>query len=467
MDTEANVTDMEKKMTEMKPILDTKNKECGEQKAILEVETSKANQQKEIVAKDEAVVNAKAAEANAIQADCQRDLSEVLPELEAARKQLDIIDASKIAEIKAMSKSPPELVKNVMEVLMKLFEKEPEKKYNVQLGKNEINYWNVAKSLVVSSAFWAELKSFQAENLKEHVVKEVKKSIQDPVMKDKDIRAASLVAAVLWTWIKAMVKFFETNKAIQPKRDALAKAQSEADALNKELAIKRAALAEVQRKVDDLSSQLKEKTDEKDELQRRFDDCCIKLERARKLMVSLKEEKERWLIRSKELEVEYANVTGDVLIAGGMIAYTGAFTMAFREEIVKDWRNKCKENHIPCSEKFVLSIVLGDPVKLQLWKTQNLPSDTFSQDNAIIVTKSRRWPLCIDPQSQANRWIKSMERENKVAVIKFNDPNYMRVLENSVEYGVPLILEHDQLDMEPAINPVLMKQFVKKVLLFQ
>eukprot|EP00826_Nyctotherus_ovalis_P040893 TRINITY_DN4065_c0_g1_i1.p1 TRINITY_DN4065_c0_g1~~TRINITY_DN4065_c0_g1_i1.p1 ORF type:complete len:1111 (+),score=398.51 TRINITY_DN4065_c0_g1_i1:32-3364(+) len=145
-----------------------------------------------------------------------------------------------------------------------------------------------------------------------------------------------------------------------------------------------------------------------------------------------------------------------------MIAYAGAFTTVFRDELAKDWWGKCVEYKIPCSEKFSLNGIMGDPVKLQMWKTQNLPSDSFSLDNAIIVTKSRRWPLCIDPQTQANRWIKSMERENNVDVIKFNDPNYMRRLENALEFGVPLILEHDQTEIEPAINPVLLKQFIKK-----
>ena len=39
-----------------------------------------------------------------------------------------------------------------------------------------------------------------------------------------------------------------------------------------------------------------------------------------------------------------------------------------------------------------------------------LPSDSVSLDNAILAQKSSRWPLMIDPQTQANKWLKKMLR---------------------------------------------------------
>jgi dynein heavy chain len=52
--------------------------------------------------------------------------------------------------------------------------------------------------------------------------------------------------------------------------------------------------------------------------------------------------------------------------------------------------------------------VLGDPIKIRNWNMKGLPLDGFSIENAIILFNSRRWPLMIDPQSQANKWLKKL-----------------------------------------------------------
>jgi hypothetical protein len=51
---------------------------------------------------------------------------------------------------------------------------------------------------------------------------------------------------------------------------------------------------------------------------------------------------------------------------------------------------------------------LGDPVEIRDWYMAGLPSDTISTESGIIVLKSSRWPLIIDPQMQANNWLKKM-----------------------------------------------------------
>ena len=50
----------------------------------------------------------------------------------------------------------------------------------------------------------------------------------------------------------------------------------------------------------------------------------------------------RWSQAAKTLQETYDNLTGDVLISSGVIAYLGAFTSAFRADCIKDWIKKCK-----------------------------------------------------------------------------------------------------------------------------
>ena len=69
-----------------------------------------------------------------------------------------------------------------------------------------------------------------------------------------------------------------------------------------------------------------------------------------------------------------------------------------------------RELHIPCTPDFSFASFLAKPTAVRDWNIQGLPSDAFSTENGVIVTKSNRWPLMVDPQGQAIKWIKNMEK---------------------------------------------------------
>lgn len=130
---------------------------------------------------------------------------------------------------------------------------------------------------------------------------------------------------------------------------------------------------------------------------------------------------------------------------------------------------------------------LGDPVKIRDWNIAGLPTDSFSIENGIIIrysigrapeliiranwgneflvkysprlsrktvlilytfwssnlclliySNANRWPLMIDPQGQANKWVKNMEKKNNLHVIKMTDADYVRTLENCIQFGTPV-----------------------------
>jgi dynein heavy chain len=91
-----------------------------------------------------------------------------------------------------------------------------------------------------------------------------------------------------------------------------------------------------------------------------------------------------------------------------MICYAGPFITQFREAMESLWRDKMVEQYISITPKISMKIVLGNDVTIRQWAVAGLPSDNLSIENGIILFGSRRWPLMIDPQTQANKFIKKM-----------------------------------------------------------
>ncbi|KAL3276277.1 hypothetical protein HHI36_024027 [Cryptolaemus montrouzieri] len=168
-------------------------------------------------------------------------------------------------------------------------------------------------------------------------------------------------------------------------------------------------------------------------------------------------------IASEEKENSWhEELEGDILIAAGVVAYLGPFTLQFRSEQVVEWVINLTGYGIVVTKDFQLTAVLGEPVLIRQWNISGLPSDNFSIDNGIIIKNARRYALMIDPQGQANKWIKNMEKANNLAIIRLNQPDYVRILENAIQFGQPVLLENIGEDLDPILEPVLSQQIFKQ-----
>ena len=67
----------------------------------------------------------------------------------------------------------------------------------------------------------------------------------------------------------------------------------------------------------------------------------------------------------------------------------------------------------------------------------------------------------IDPQGQANRWIKNMEKDSGLDVVKLSDKDFLRTLENGVRFGRAVLLENIGESLDAALEPLLLKQTFK------
>ena len=107
--------------------------------------------------------------------------------------------------------------------------------------------------------------------------------------------------------------------------------------------------------------------------------------------------------------------------------------------------------------------VLGEPVKIQQWVVASLPNDALSIENGIIIDRSRRWPLMIDPQRQANKYIKNLGRDNEsgIEVCKMSEKTMLKKVELGIQFGQWVLLENIGITLDPALEPVLQQQKVR------
>ncbi|KAK3916387.1 Dynein heavy chain 1, axonemal, partial [Frankliniella fusca] len=139
----------------------------------------------------------------------------------------------------------------------------------------------------------------------------------------------------------------------------------------------------------------------------------------------------------------------------GAVAYLTPFTDRYRRQLLRRWVSALPGAAVPHNPGRGPVDTLGDPVLIRLWQVDGLPRDALSTESAVLMAHSRRWPLFIDPQGQANRWIRNTYKNADLTVLKLSDGHLMRSLETAIRYGFPTLLEHVGEELDPALDPVL------------
>ncbi|CAJ1411101.1 unnamed protein product [Effrenium voratum] len=456
MSTEEQVTTMQAELEELKPTLKKTAEDTAQLMVVIEGKQKEAAATEEVVSKDAAETAKVAESATAMKTDCQRDLDKAMPALNSALEALNQLSKGDIVEVKAMGK-PPGGVVLVSKALCWCFGVKP-KKVPAPDGRSKVDdYWDPAKKeLWGDPKLLDRLLYFDKDNIPPDVMTKLLPLETDPEFEPDAIKKASLAACGICKWVRAMIVYDQVAKMVGPKKEALAEAEAKLKGAEDALAIKKAELQAVQDNVAKLLSEFATAKQKKDDLQNQFEVCSKRLVTAEKLINGLGGEKSRWQASSAKLGEQYNNLTGDVLISSGIIAYLGCFLAKYRNESVESWISLMLENKVPSSSTFLLRSVIGEDVAIRQWVIDKLPNDQVSIDNALILSNSRRWPLMIDPQIQANKWIRN-SKGDKLMVLRLSQNNYARKLEVGISQGMPVLIENVPETLDPLLEPLLQK----------
>ncbi|KAI9209204.1 dynein heavy chain and region D6 of dynein motor-domain-containing protein, partial [Polychytrium aggregatum] len=453
---------LQEELEAMQPMLLQTSQETEYAMRKIAVDKVKAEEIKEIVLKEEQSASKKAEETKAIADDAKRDLDEALPALDAAVESLNSLSKNDIIEVRSMQR-PPEGVKLVIEAVCIMKQIKPKKIDGDKPGKKIDDYWEPGKALLSEpQKFLDSLFNFDKDNIPEHIITKIKPYIDSPEFQVSVISRVSKAATSMCQWVRAMEKYYWVSRTVEPKRQRLAEAQESLDITMKQLAELKKKLRESEINIKEMEKKYTESVAKKEELSRKVEECNVKLSRAGKLISGLGGEKQRWAMQVHHFDIQINNVVGDILLSAGAIAYLGAFTAEYRASLIKEWMGSLLRLKIPHSESVSLWDTLGDHVKLREWELAGLPKDNLSRDNGLIVQNSRRWPLLVDPQGQANKWIRNLEKDNGLDIIKLTDRDFIRTLENAIRFGKPVLLENVAEKLDPALEPILYRQTFKQ-----
>jgi dynein heavy chain len=173
----------------------------------------------------------------------------------------------------------------------------------------------------------------------------------------------------------------------------------------------------------------------------------VKIDRGDRLVSGLAGEKTRWEATLVELDARYIKLVGDCVLAAAFMSYCGPFPSEYRDELVADWITTVEAEKIPFDEAFEFHQFMAGEAVARKWQLNGLPTDKFSTENGVFVTKGLRWALNIDPQSQAMNWIKRTGEENgakpggkRLLVADSKDPDCIKKVMESVRLGMEVLL---------------------------
>jgi len=442
------VEDVSVVLAKKKNEVEAAQKECEELLLVIVHEKRVCEDQEALISAQAEKIKGETETCMTIAAAAQADLEKAMPALQNALKALDALNKSDISEIKMYAK-PPDLVMLTLSAVL-------------VLRRASSLEWSEAQKHLSDPSFLKQLVDYEKDSLlNDAMLKKLEKYIDNPQFDPDKVGKVSKAAMSLCLWSRAMYSYGLVNKAVVPKKEKAAAAMA---ALEK----KQLALAESQeglRKVQEKLAALKEKYDNSVGIKEKLKADCDALEarsaKALNLIKGLGAERTRWQETIVLLKESLLSSLGNSVVSAGFLAYAGPFSEAYRKELLEDqFVQNMTKSKVRVSQGLDIPSFLVPGSLIRDWNVYGLSSDAFSVQNAVLVQKHVRWPLIIDPQSQAIKWLSNMHKD-RLTIVDPKIDGWMRVLEVCIQMGnVALLLVTDFVD--PVLDPLLSKAVITK-----
>uniref|UniRef100_A0A7E4W8T1 AAA_9 domain-containing protein n=1 Tax=Panagrellus redivivus TaxID=6233 RepID=A0A7E4W8T1_PANRE len=365
----------------------------------LERETIEIENAREVVAANEFKANEAATKAQALKAECEREVTDAIPALETAIDALQILNQNDISTLKTM-RFPPQGVRLCMEAVCILLGEKPTKSID-QTGNITIDYWPTSQKVLSDIHFLTRIRTFPRDRVGYKTMKLIRNDyLSKPEFDAEVMKQVSLAAEGLCLWVKALDIYNKIAKVVAPKKEKLKKAELMVKQHMKQLDHRRKALQEVTERLQRLSDQFSHMSQRKQELQNQIQSCETRMTRAEKLTSSLENERKRWDENLKLLKVEGSVYKQNALLVATYIYLLGDVSIDERINLMPTLQ---KHLNWPTEDTFNLRSMLQHNSILL-----DASSSSSDDDPYVILELTSQTPLIIDSQGESSRILRRL-----------------------------------------------------------
>jgi dynein heavy chain 2 len=371
------------------------------------------------------------------------ELSTITPMLEAAREAVSGIKSENLNEIRSL-KTPPEAIRDVLEGVLGL------------LGVQDTTWTGMRKFLGERGAKESII-AFDAKSVTPQARDHVMKLLQQRgnSFKHENIVRASVAAAPLASWVKANVEYSMVLERIDPLQQQLKDLEDNKAKAEDKLGRLKDKLKKIDKNVEALRKDFAKRCKEAERLKEALEKATKQLETAEKLLNGLAGERLRWGEQSAAIEAVVRTIPRKAVVAAGFMTYLGAESEDSRASFVKKWCSRLK------IDTLAVGPFLRSESQLLKLKSEGLPGDNLSMENAVVMLDANRTPLVIDPATQAMDWLVAhlKAKDTTVEVASISDERFTHTLELAIRFGKTFIAtEIDRIDT--LLFPVLRRDLV-------
>jgi dynein heavy chain 2 len=420
-----------------------KQREADEALDLITKHMSKAGERKLETEQLQRSLGGEETKLNVKKTQIQNELKEVQPILDAAKAAVGGIKKDNINEIRSM-RVPSQLINTVLQAVLSLMHQED-------------HSWSNMKTFLGKPNVKDEIINFDASQITPSIRERVNSIVKGnpDAFEDSKIRHASVAAAPLAAWVKAVVKYSAVAETVRPLQQSFEDASNQLTGARNRLIQCEQELKQIDVDVQDLKKKFSVLTRETEGLKAELSKTTEVLGAAQSLLGKLSGEKKRWETQVKSLSADLDSLIYLALLAAGFLTYLGGLDEDGRTELLAQWRQRCG------LAEFNLQAFLSNESESLTWKAEGLPSDELSIQNGLIISNSVQTPFILDPNNSASAWLKTHLQASNLESVMQQDPRFVTQLELAVRFGKTLVISEVE-GVLPILFPLLRKDLVRQ-----